>query len=146
MKFRLELIVNTPLDRLLELFGEPDNLKKWQPGIVNFELLKGEFGEVGTKAKLKMNVLGKKIDLFETILKNNLPDEYILQYDSPGVTNTVNNSFKAISPNQTQWIMFNEFKFSGLMKFAGAAMKGVFKKQTELTMNRFKNFAEELPK
>jgi len=144
MKFRLEVIVNIPLDRLLELFGEPDNLKEWQPGIVSFELLKGEFGEVGTKAKLKMNMLGKKIDMFETILKNNLPDEYILQYDSPGVKNIANNSFKAIGPNQTQWIMLNDFKFSGVMKFAGAAMKSVFKKQTELAMNRFKTFAERV--
>ncbi|MCH2022293.1 MAG: SRPBCC family protein [Saprospiraceae bacterium] len=145
MKFHIEIIVDISLNKLIELFENPENLKKWQPNLLKFEHLSGDLGQVGAKSRINYNMGIKKIIMNETVLKRNLPDEFVLMYESDGVTNTVTNNFKEIAPNKTRWIMQNNFKFGGLMKFAALAMKGVFKKQTELTMNRFKAFAESIP-
>jgi hypothetical protein len=144
MKFHIEIIVDISLDKLIELFENPENLKKWQPNLIRFEHLSGALGQVGAKSRINYNMVIKEIVMNETILKRNLPDEFVLMYESDGVNNTVTNNFKEIAPNKTRWIMQNHFKFSGLMKFAALAMKGIFKKQTELTMNRFKKFAESI--
>jgi len=88
----------------------------------------------------------KKIKMKETILKRDLPETFILRYDADGVNNTVTNNFKEIEENRTRWIMQNNFQFAGLMKYAALPLKGIFKKQTELTMERFKKFAEQIAK
>jgi hypothetical protein len=89
-------------------------------------------------------MLVKKIVMKETILKRNLPEEFVLLYESDGVSNTVTNNFKQLADGKTRWIMQNNFKFAGIMKYAAMALKGVFRKQTEQTMERFKKFAETI--
>ncbi len=49
MKYTCELIVNLPRQRMIELFDNPDNMHKWQPGLVSFEHLSGESGQPGAK-------------------------------------------------------------------------------------------------
>ena len=144
MKFHIEITVNISLDKLIELFENPNNLKKWQPNLISFEHLSGEIGQEGAKSRIHYNMIVKKIVMEETIIKRNLPDEFVILYDSDGVSNTVTSNFKEIGENQTRWIMHNNFKFSGIMKYAAMALKGVFRKQTEMTMARFKKFAETI--
>ncbi len=144
MKFHIEIIVDISLDKLIELFENPDNLKQWQPNVISFEHLSGTIGQKGAVSRIHYNMLVKKIVMKETILKRNLPEEFVLLYESDGVSNTVTNNFKQLADNKTRWIMQNNFKFAGLMKYAAMALKGVFRKQTEQTMERFKKFAETI--
>jgi hypothetical protein len=144
MKFHIELIVDISLNKLIELFENPENLKKWQPNVISFNHISGEMGQVGAISQIHYNMIVKKIVMKETILKRNLPEEFVLFYESDGVSNTVTNNFKELGDNRTRWIMQNNFKFGGLMKYAALALKSVFRKQTEQTMERFKKFAETI--
>ena len=144
MKFHIELIVDISLNKLIELFENPENLKKWQPNVISFNHVSGEMGQVGAISQIHYNMIVKKIVMKETILKRNLPEEFVLFYESDGVSNTVTNNFKELGDNRTRWIMQNNFKFGGLMKYAALALKSVFRKQTEQTMERFKKFAETI--
>lgn len=144
MKFHLETIVDIPFSRLITLFENPENLHKWQPNVISFKRLTGEIGQVGATSELHYDMIVKKIIMKETILERNLPDLFILRYDADGVNNTVTNNFKELPNNRTRWIMQNDFQFAGVMRFAAKPLKGIFKKQTELTMNRFKKFAEQI--
>lgn len=144
MKFHIEIIVDISLSKLIELFENPENLKKWQPNVISFKHLSGEMGQVGAVSQIHYNMIVKKIVMKETILKRNLPEEFVILYESEGVSNTVTNNFKELGDNRTRWIMQNNFKFGGLMKYAALALKGVFRKQTEQTMERFKKFAETI--
>ena len=144
MKFHIELIVDISLNKLIDLFENPENLKKWQPNVISFNHISGEMGQVGAISQIHYNMIVKKIVMKETILKRNLPEEFVLFYESDGVSNTVTNNFKELGDNRTRWIMQNNFKFGGLMKYAALALKSVFRKQTEQTMERFKKFAETI--
>ena len=53
MKYSNEVIINLPLNRVMELFDSEENLFKWQPELISFEHFSGEKGEVGAKSKLK---------------------------------------------------------------------------------------------
>lgn len=146
MKFHIERTVDISFPKLIELFENPENLHKWQPNVISFEHLSGEIGQPGARSRIHYDMVVKKIVMDETILTRRLPDEFVLRYDSDGVSNTVTNNFKELDNGKTRWIMQNNFQFSGILKYAAIAMKGIFKKQAELTMDRFKNFAEEIAK
>ena len=146
MKFHIEIIVDISFAKLIELFENYENLKIWQPNIIKYTRLTGELGQPGATSEIRYNMVIKEMVMKETIIKRNLPEEFVLRYESDGVKNTVTNNFKEIAPNKTRWIMENNFEFAGIMKYAALAMKGIFRKQTELTMERFKKFAESLPK
>lgn len=146
MKFHLETVVDITFERLITLFENPENLHKWQPNVISFKRLSGEIGQVGATSELHYDMIVKKITMKETILQRNLPDLFVLRYDADGVSNTVTNNFKQLPNGKTRWIMQNDFQFAGFMKYAAKPLKGIFKKQTELTMDRFKQFAEGLAK
>ncbi len=142
MKYTCELVVNLPRQRMIELFDNPDHMYKWQPGLVSFEHTSGEAGQPGAKSKLLYDMNGRKMEMVETILTRNLPDEFYGTYEAKGVYNIIENHFSEDGPDRTRWVMETEFRFSGLMKVMAFFMGGVFRKQSMTHMNDFKKFAE----
>lgn len=144
MQYQQQIILNIPFSIMIDLFENPDNLKKWQPDVVSFRPISGTIGQPGAVSELTVDMKVKHITMKETIIKRDLPDEFVIFYEADGVTNTVTNRFKELGDKQTQWIMENDYQFKGLLKYAALAMKGIFKKQTQVTMERFKKFSEGL--
>lgn len=142
MKYTCELVVNVPRERMIELFDNPDNLSKWQPGLVSFEHQSGEPGRPGAKSKLLFDMNGRKVEMIETITARNLPDEFSGTYEAKGVHNLNENYFHEDGPDRTRWVLDTEFQFSGFMKIMAFFMGGAFRKQTMEHMENFKKFAE----
>ena len=144
MKYTIETTINLPVERIIELFDDRENLSEWQKGFVSFEHVSGEAGQVGAKSRLKYDMNGRKIDMIETIIKRNLPDEFSGTYDADGVHNIIVNRFHTQSANITKWEVESEFVFSNMMmKIMGFVVPWLFKKQTKDFMQDFKNFAEK---
>ena len=142
MKYTLDIEIELPRERVIELFDSTENLKKWQPELMSFEHISGEPGQEGAKSKMLYKMSKREVEMVETITKNNLPDEFNGTYEAKGVMNWVNNSFVEEGENKTKWISENEFQFSGFMKLIGFFMKGSFPKQSYKYMEQFKAFAE----
>ena len=144
MKYTNEITINLPLERVIELFDNPDNLAKWQPGLISFEHLSGEPGHPGAKSKILYQMGKRRVEMIETVTKRNLPQEFSGTYETKGVWNGIKNSFTALDSGQTKWVSENEFKFSGFfMKMMAFLMPGAFKKQSMQFMEYFKAFAEK---
>ena len=47
MKYKVEVIINIPRDKMLELFQDMKFMKKWQEGFESLTHLEGTPGEVG---------------------------------------------------------------------------------------------------
>src|SRR4051812_18019465 len=142
MKYVNEIDINLPINKVIELFDNPDNMKHWQPGLQSFEHISGTPGAVGARSRLKYQMGSRKIEMIETITKRNLPQEFDGTYEAKGVFNWVGNKFIPVAPNKTKWISETEFKFSGFMKLIGMLMPGAFKKQSRKYLEDFKKFAE----
>lgn len=142
MKYTLDIEIDIPLDKIKELFDSEENLYKWQPSLKSHEHLGGTKGQAGAKTKLSYQSGKRKLDMVETIVKNDLPRQFDCTYEAKGVLNMASNEFKALSENQTKWIMKNEFQFSGFMKLMSLFMKSAFPKETKKSMLLFKQFAE----
>lgn len=142
MKYTLDIEIDLPRAKVVELFDNPDNLKKWQPDLVSFEHLSGDPGQVGAKSKLLHKMGKREVEMIETVTSRNLPDEFSGTYEAKGVWNLVENRFVEVDENKTKWILDTEFKCSGFMRIMALLMPGMFKKQSFKFMQQFKEFAE----
>lgn len=122
----------------------PENMKHWQRGLINYKLLFGSKRQVGAIMRLKYKIGKRKISLIETITKRNFPTEFHATYERKGVYNIQKNYFIKINENTTKWISDSEFLFSSiLMKGIGFFSPNSFKKQSLIYAEDFKAYAEK---
>ncbi|MBD3224567.1 MAG: SRPBCC family protein [Caldithrix sp.] len=143
MHYQNEVEIHVPREHVIQLFDNPDNMKHWQPGLLDYEPLDNKSGQVGAQTRLRFKMRNKEMEMTETVLKKELPELIETSYETKGVYNVVCNRFISLDDHKTQWISQNEFKFdSFMMKLFGALMPGMFKKQSQHYMDLFKEFAE----
>jgi hypothetical protein len=109
MNYKVEITLDLPQERVIELFDDPENLNQWQSGLQSIELISGEAGEPGAKSLLLYDMNGRKVEMIETITSRGLPDIFSGTYDAKGVHNLVENRFYEEGPNHTRWVTENEF-------------------------------------
>jgi hypothetical protein len=141
MKYSCELEIKLPRTRVIELFDNPDNLSKWQPGLLRFEPLSGTPGQPHAKSKLTYRQGKGEFVLIETITVRDLPDEFSGTYESKLGTSTVRNRFVE-SGTSTRWLLDTEFQGVGIMKLLAPLMSGAIRKETLKMGKAFKIFAE----
>ena len=141
MKYTCSIDIDKPVDELIELFDNPDNLSKWQPGLISYEHMSGTPGEPGSKARLHYKMNKRDVEMIETVISRS-HGEFTATYETNGVTNISKNSFEPINEHRTRLISEQEFKFSGFMKLMGWFMPGAFRKESEKYLHRFKEYAE----
>lgn len=143
MKYTNETIIKAPREKVVELFNDPENLAKWQPGFVSMELIKGEGSTVGSQHRLHYTMGKRDVTMVETITAKNLPELFAATYETKGVWNEVHNHFEELPDGTTKYWTENEFRMSGMMKLFGWFMPGAFKKQSQKYLDLFKEFVEK---
>ncbi|MBW8243868.1 SRPBCC family protein [Muricauda oceani] len=142
MKYTTEIVVDVPREEFIKKMDDPNNMKHWQRGLIGYEQLSKIPGQEGAQTSLSYEMGKRKMDMVETIIKKNLPEEMHMTYDTKGVHNIQKNYFKD-EGDKTRWVSETEFQFSGFgMKLMGFLMPGAFKKQSLKYMQDFKAFAE----
>ena len=143
MKYTIEIDIEKPIDKTIELFDNEDNLKEWMIGLESFEHISGEKGQPGAKSKIVFQNGKRRTEMIETITVRNLPEEFSAKYEANGVLNIQKNSFIKIGENTTRWVSNAEFISSNfMMKLMMFLMPGAFKKQSMKFAESFKKFAE----
>jgi len=142
MKYSVEIDIDKPINEVVEKFLDRSNYKFWMEGLLNLEPISGNQGEEGAQSAFKFKMGNREIDMTETVLKVNLPNEYVVSYEAKGVNNTVANQFVELSNSTTKCITTTEFQFKGFMKIMAFLMPGAFKKQSMKYLKDFKKFIE----
>ena len=143
MKYRIEIIINKPLDEVIRKLDNVNNIKHWQRGLIGIEHISGTPGEVGAKMRLKYKMGKREFDLVETITKRNFPHEFHATYSTSTMKSTQENYFEETTDGSTKWISSSEFQPGNfIMRVMAFLMPGAFKKQSYKYMVDFKNFVE----
>ena len=142
MKYQCSITINLSRDRVVELFDDPENLPKWQEGLVSFTHISGEPGTPGATSDILFQMGKRRLEMVETIVERNLPDVFTATYEAKGVWNIVENRFFEDSEDITRWDIKTEFKCAGFMRVMVVLMPWLFTKQTNKMMADFKAFAE----
>ena len=146
LSYITEVEINSNIDHVIELFDDADNLKEYFPEMKERELISGIDKEVGATYKIVATTTegsDKRMEMMETIIKRDLPNELSSLYTANGVENIVRNKFISISDDKTKVVNESEFLFNGYMKIFSKFFPSIFKNQTSLYMNNFKDFAEK---
>ena len=142
MKYSIELIINKSRAEVWKKFDNAENLHKWMPTLKEFNHESGEAGQPGAKSRIKFLEGRRDIEMIETIVKRNEPEEFSGTYEMKGTRNLVENSFSDLEDNKTKWQLDSEFEFSGIYKILSPFFKSTIVKRTKSDMNRFKDFVE----
>lgn len=144
MKFSCTVEIDLPVEKVTRLFTDTDNFKKWHEGFISIEHLSGTKGEPGAKSRLIYKTGRQTIELTETIVTNNLPDELTGLYEHKHMVNTMTNRFYRIGENKTKYVAEIEYtRFIGFIPVMMALlMPAMFKKQVQKRLAHFKAFAE----
>jgi len=144
MKYTCTIELNLPIDKVVELWENEAHFNQWQDGFQSITHLSETPHTTGAKSKIVYED-NRRIELLETIITANLPDEKTALYEHTHMTNTQTTRFRKIDDNKTQYISEVEYtKFNGLMiKVFAKLFPGKFKGQSQKWMNQFKEFAEK---
>jgi hypothetical protein len=147
MQYRLELDIERPRKHVVDLFLDPTRLGDWQPDFVSFDPVTGHGTRaVGDRSRLVHTMGGRDVETMETIAVYDYPEHFAALYETEGIINFMDNRFTQTVDNQTRWILEAECKTSGLfMNLLGVLAPGVFRRQTQKFMSRFKTFVETGP-
>ena len=140
MKFTCEVSIDAPINHVVEVFQNSDNLQYFQDGFISKKLISGTEGSRGAVSLL----IYKKLELKETIITNNLPAEFKALYEHKHMTNTMKVMFKELSENQTLYSSEIDYtQFNGIfIKVIATLFPGMFKKQVEKWLKQFKVYTE----
>jgi len=144
MKFTCFADINAPIDKVVALFNDPDNLGEWQEGFQSITHLSGEPGTVGAQAILVFHSGKHVIELKETILTVNLPYEMKGLYEHIHMHNTMTNQFDEIGEGQTRYTAhIDYFRMIGILpRIMAFFFAGKFRAATQQAVDNFKAFVE----
>lgn len=145
MRFTCIVVVNKPIQEVVDLWSNSENLKHWQDGLISFNHTEGEEGAVGSKSIFEYQQGKQHVILEETILISDLPNEFKGVYRSKPMSNTMHNHFSVVSENQTEWKTELEYiEMNGLIPTILVKLfPGMMRKQTQKWLDQFKAFAEK---
>ena len=142
MKYTVEVDIDRPLNEVVEKFDNQDNYSKWMKGLESYENIEGKQGQEGAKNRFIFKMGKRKMQMVETVLKHDLPQQYLVSYEVNGVYNEVDNRFEKIDDQKTLYTTKQYFKFKGMMKIMAFFIGKSFKKQSLKYANDFKKFVE----
>lgn len=142
MKFSSTVDIEKPVDELVKLIQDPDCTMKWLEGLRSVEHISGDFRQPGAKSKVVLDSAAGRMVITETVLSNDLPDEYRIRYDGQGYVSFSNYSFEVLSPTLTRFTMSQEIELKGALKLVQGIVRGKVMKQLQVSAESFKRFAE----
>ncbi|MBT8274335.1 MAG: SRPBCC family protein [Bacteroidia bacterium] len=140
MKFSCSVNIKQSKEKVAQYFADPTLLHHFQDGFKSKTLISGVEGEKGAKSTM----VYEKLELLETILENNLPDEFHALYEHKHMTNTMRVNFETLADGSTEYTSEIDYtKFNGFMiKLIAKLFPGMFRKQVLKWMLQFKDYCE----
>lgn len=134
-----------PRDLVTELFVDKNDYANWQPEFRSVKSVEGDPNVPGTRTLMKYQSGKHNFDLIETIRVNNLPDEFLAEYETPGTCwNTMHSKFTSLAENRTLYEARIDYRFDGWMiKIMATLMPWMFRKQTQKYLDNFRDLAEQ---
>lgn len=145
MKFTCTVHINKPQQEVADLFANSTHLKEYQEGFQKKEIISGKEWEVETVSMLYYQQRERKMELKETVISNDLPNEFLAEYFHTHTENTMKSIFTSLSESETRYdaeIHYTKFK-GFVVKVMVFLFPSFFKKQVQKWLNNFKLFVEK---
>jgi len=144
MKTKNEITIDADRQAVWRVFDNAGNISKWQPTLKSFTHKSGPSGQPGSVAELVYEENGREIVMTETMTEKRKPDFMAGIYDSNLGKAIIVNHFATLDENKTQWVVYANRQFKGMMKLMSIFMRKSICRRTEEDMQRFKLLVESV--
>ncbi len=146
MNITTTITINKPVKEVWDFYDNPDNLKLWLTNFKSFELISGNPGEAGTKAKHIYEEKGRLITMYETITEKIPYHKLSGTLTMPKMMESnIQTVFKEIDPNKTELVCNTDSKFEMFsLKLFGFLLKNGFQKRQDDELNKLKMVIENI--
>lgn len=142
MKYENTIEIDLPLDKVIELFDNQDNMYHWMDGLEGHEHLSGTPGEPGAEMLLHFKMGKSSFSMKETITEKNLPHVFAGKYETKFATNHVSNSFEEAEGRTIMTSVTEVTAHSFIVRLMTWLLPASFRKQSQVYLENFKKFAE----
>ena len=145
MKHTGHIDINKPIDQVTAIFANPEYLKEYQYGFVGKKLISGTPQQAGAKSMMYYEHGGRKMELEETIVTNNLPDNFEAFYHHKHMDNTMVARFEALDQQTTRYhYAYHYTRINWIMpKLMAILSPSMYTKLAEKWLQQFKEFVEK---
>jgi len=141
---RVTVTVNAPVEKVWDIFMNPDHLKHWLPGFVSIEPLDGPVGKKGSTSRMKFMERGKVLEVIEKVLFVDPLHQYSFEMQQGSMVILTDVRFISIG-QVTEIIQAVQFSPGALfLKLMMPLMKGVMKKKMTSDLQKLKEFIESV--
>ncbi len=109
MKFTCSVEIDLPVEKVVRPFDNDENLIEWQDGFIRIEHISAIPGESGAKSRIIFQTGKQKMELIETILVKNIPNEKTGLHEYKHMVNTMTSRFIAMGENKTRYVAQIEY-------------------------------------
>jgi uncharacterized protein YndB with AHSA1/START domain len=139
---KVAVTVNAPVEKVWDIFINPDYLKHWLPGFVSIDHLDGEIGKQGSTHKMKFLERGKVSEVIEEVLFVDPMKQYSFDMRNESFSTLADVHFISIG-QVTEIIQAVQFSPKGIfMKLLMPLVKGEMRKRMTNDLKKLKEFIE----
>ena len=147
LKYEERIEINKPIDVVVDLFADINNMKKYMSETKDIILIEGNDGEEGAKYQIIVEYEGQTMEMTGTLIEKKLPEQISYSYESNGVLNIMTQKHQEITDSTTLVINQQEFQFKGLVKIISffqpeGFSPEAFEERSRLYLQSFKKFVE----
>jgi uncharacterized membrane protein len=139
---KVTVTVGAPVEKVWDIFMNPDHLKHWLPGFVSIEHLDGPTGKKGSKSRMKFIERGKELEVIEKVLFVHPMKQYSFEMQHGTMSTLTDVRFISIG-QVTEIIQAVQLTPKGLiMKLIMPLMKGEMKRRMTNDLKNLREFIE----
>ena len=142
-RFQVGVTIKKHIDTVYQAYTDPENMLIWSRDLEKFEVIKGEFGEIGSVAHLHYNQNGRKNIVVDRLEYLDPGNKIIARISVGGLTARVETTFKS-SDNKTEVLLKWDGRGKNLlvMSLLPLLIRKI-KKRAQSELDTFKELAEK---
>ncbi len=143
IKYSSQITINQPVENVWNIFLDDSQQEHWVHNFESIKTIEGSNEVPGSKFQLTVVDGGEEYVLIKTVKTVKRYEFYAFQYDNNVLTNNQEFLFKA-TPEGTQIVANEHITGKGmLMKSIFVFMKGMFKSESQKSLDRLKILIEQ---
>ncbi|MDB4582316.1 SRPBCC family protein [Draconibacterium sp.] len=142
-KFRIQVIINKPVELVYQGYINPDNMLHWTKDLEKFEVIKGKPMEIGSIALLHFNKNGRTHIMEDKLEFIEAEKKIVSCVAGGGLKARVQTNFVRLAKNTVLTLIWNGKGNNLIVRFVLIILRGKIRKQALSELNEFKLLVEK---
>jgi len=141
-KFKISIVINKPIDVVIQAYLEPKNIPYWMTNINKSEVIKGKMGEVGSIVHLHYNNNGQISIIEDKLIYCEAGIKYVSRRVNQSLDVHLETNFRSLKNASKMSLIWSGKGNYFIVKLLIPLMRKNLRKVAKSELTRFKNLIE----